>query len=131
MPSPRKKKLVVTARRTAKLTPFAARLLTEWQRLELPTSASLIVAVSGGADSCALLLALDELLKSKRLSPKITVAHLNHGLRGKASKEDAEWVGNLALHLGYEVKIAQANAKKRAKAASDNVQLAPSRAAHE
>ena len=63
MPSLRKKAAVVTAHRIAKLTPFAARLLTEWQRLELPTSAGVIVAVSGGADSCALLLALDELLR--------------------------------------------------------------------
>src|ERR1700704_616018 len=131
MPSPRKKKLVVTARRTAKLTAFAARLLTEWQRLELPTSAGVIVAVSGGADSCALLLALDELLKAKRLSPRLTVAHLNHGLRGKASKEDAEWVGNLARHLGYEVEIAQANVKKRAKDTSDNLEQAARRARYE
>jgi tRNA(Ile)-lysidine synthase len=87
--------------------------------------------VSGGADSCALLLALDELLKSKRLSPKITVAHLNHGLRGKASKEDAEWVGNLARQLGYEVEIAQANVKKRAKDTSDNLEQAARRARYE
>src|SRR5258708_8742881 len=131
MPSPRKKARGVTARKPAKLTPFAARLLTEWQRLELPAAGGVIVAVSGGADSCALLLALDELLKSKRLSPRITVAHLNHGLRGKASKEDAEWVGNLARCLGYDVEIAPANVKKRAKDTADNLEQAARLARYE
>jgi len=44
------------------------------------------------------LLALDEFLKSKRLSPKITVAHLDHGLRARRAKRRGVG-GNLAHHL--------------------------------
>lgn len=131
MPTPRKKERPVLAPRKAKLTPFAGRLLVEWQRLALSTTACVIVAVSGGADSVALLLALDELVKSKRLTLNLTVGHLNHGLRGKASKEDAEWVESLARRLGYDVEIAQANVKKRAKDTVDNLEQAARRARYE
>lgn len=135
MPTPeknvRKKERAAATPRRAKLTPFAARLLAEWQRLELPIAGGVIVAVSGGADSVAQLLGLDELVKSKRLELILTVAHLNHGLRGKASREDAEWVETLARRLGYEVEIAQANVKKRAKDTTDNLEQAARRARYE
>jgi len=89
-----------------RLSTFAAKLLAEWRRLELPTEgASVVVAVSGGADSSALLLALDELVNNRRLELKIVVAHLDHGLR-KASGADARWVKRLAESLGDEVEVA-------------------------
>ena len=52
----------------------------------------IVVAVSGGADSVALLngcLRLREVLELQ-----IVVAHLNHGLRGDAADDDAAWVEN-------------------------------------
>jgi tRNA(Ile)-lysidine synthase len=52
------------------------------------------VAVSGGADSVCLLYVLNELAPS--LGITLSVAHLNHKLRGAASDEDAEFVANLA-----------------------------------
>lgn len=131
MPTIRKKQRAVLSPRRAKLTPFARRLLGEWQRLALALSGGVIVAVSGGADSVAQLLALDELVKSKRLQLTIVVAHLDHGLRGKASGEDAEWVENLARRLGYDVEIAQANVKKRAKDTADNLEQSARRARYE
>ena len=75
--------------------------------------------------------ALDELVKSRRLALNLTVAHLNHALRGKASGEDAEWVENLARRLGYDVEIAQANVKKRAKDTADNLEQSARRARYE
>jgi tRNA(Ile)-lysidine synthase len=99
----------------AKLSGFGANLLREWRRLELPVSgATIVVAVSGGADSSALLLALDELIKHEKLRITLVVAHLDHGLR-KGSRKDAEWVSNLAQSLGYEVRTAWANLKTRLK----------------
>jgi tRNA(Ile)-lysidine synthase len=84
-----------------RLSRFARNLLEAWRRLNLPVSeATVIVAVSGGADSTALLLALDELIKQKRLGLKLTVAHLDHGLRTD-SREDALWVKALAKDLGH------------------------------
>lgn len=97
----------------AKLAGFAANLLEEWLRLDLPVSdGTIVVAVSGGADSSALLLALDELIKREKLRLTPVVAHLDHGLR-KESGKDAEWVSELAKSLGYEVAIARANLKTR------------------
>lgn len=131
MPTSRKKQRAVLSPRKAKLTPFAGRLLGEWQRLALPPEGGVVVAVSGGADSVAQLLALDELVKTKRLALTMAVAHLNHGLRGKASGEDAQWVANLARRLGYDVKIAEANVKKRAKDTADNLEQSARRARYE
>jgi tRNA(Ile)-lysidine synthase len=57
-----------------------------------------LAGVSGGPDSCALLLALVSMRDS--LSLTIRVAHVNHGLRGEASDEDERFVRRLAADLG-------------------------------
>jgi len=114
-----------------RLTDFASRLFTTWQRLKLPTSNErVILAVSGGADSTALFLALDELLKTKKLSLQLTVAHLDHGLR-RASKEDALWVAGLAKELGYESVSRRTDVKKRATRSGDNLEQAARRSRYE
>jgi tRNA(Ile)-lysidine synthase len=59
----------------------------------LPAGDLGLVAVSGGADSTALLLALHQ------LGCRLAVAHLDHGLRAE-SAADAEWVRQLAGRLG-------------------------------
>src|SRR5260370_16552297 len=65
-----------------RITVFARSLVKEWRRLGLPTAnARVVVAVSGGADSVALLCALNELSQSKNLKVKLFVSHLDHGLR--------------------------------------------------
>ena len=97
----------------ARLSPFAMDLLREWQHLGLPVSDStVIVAVSGGADSSALLLALDELITGGKLKLTPVVAHLDHGLR-KESRNDAKWVSQLAKSLGYQLATGRANLKRR------------------
>jgi tRNA(Ile)-lysidine synthase len=53
-----------------------------------------LAGVSGGADSTALLLALRE------LGYEVAAAHLNHGLRGKESDEDEDFVKTLAGNIG-------------------------------
>ena len=107
---------------------FACRLLAEWKRLALPVGeARVVVAVSGGADSVALLLGLDELLKASRLAVSLTVAHLDHGLRS-TSAADARWVENLAASLGYEVELERVSVKERAAWGKDNLEQAARRA---
>ena len=61
------------------------------------------VAVSGGADSVCLLYALRELAPRWKLS--LHVLHLDHGLRGAESRNDAEFVRRLAAHLALPVTI--------------------------
>jgi len=104
-----------------RLSTFARRLLAEWVRLGLPVAdESIVVAVSGGADSSALLLALEELTRRKKLKLKLTVAHLDHGLR-KESRKDAEWVAQLAKSLGGDIDVAigKANLKRNRKTIGD------------
>jgi tRNA(Ile)-lysidine synthase len=111
---------------------FAGSLLSEWQRLNLSESnAVVVVAVSGGADSVALLLGLDELVKSGQLKLDPIVAHLNHRLRGKVSGADARWVKSLGQQLGYEVAIGNVHVKTRAAKTGDNLEQAARRARYE
>ena len=61
----------------------------------------ILVGVSGGADSIALLALLRELAPAWKL--RLTVAHLNHRLRGQAADADARFVRAFArrLNVGY------------------------------
>jgi len=63
----------------------------------------LLVAVSGGADSVALLHLLYELREEFQLH--LEVAHLQHGIRGEEAKEDARFVGALADRLGLRFHV--------------------------
>jgi tRNA(Ile)-lysidine synthase len=56
------------------------------------------VAVSGGADSVCLLHVLLELAAPWDL--RLSVLHLNHGLRGEESRQDEQFVRDLAARLG-------------------------------
>jgi len=56
-----------------------------------------LVAVSGGADSVAL---LDMLVQLREERLKLVVAHLNHSLRGADSDADQEFVARLAAGYG-------------------------------
>src|ERR1044072_848233 len=104
------------------LSKFARALLQEWKRLQLPLrGAKALVAVSGGADSTALLLALDELVKARKLKIQISVAHVDHMLR-KGSAADARWVRELAKGLGFEVVVSRVDVKRLAKKNRDNLE---------
>ena len=114
--------------RGAGLTTFARSLRQEWRRLKLPAAnARVVVAVSGGADSVALLGALDELIQSKKLELRLFAAHLDHGLR-KDSRADARWVKALAKRLGHESPTRRVNVKALAAGSGDNLEQAARRA---
>jgi len=89
---------------------FSRMLLAEWRKLRLPTSGeTVVVAVSGGADSTALLLAIEELKTYNKLYTGVCVAHLDHRLR-KSSSKDAKWVADLSAKLGFKSVIGRAKA---------------------
>ena len=64
-----------------------------------------VVAVSGGSDSVGLLRALHTL--GPELGLSLTVAHLDHGVRGEASRADAAFVEELASELGLPCDLGQ------------------------
>ena len=117
--------------RTPRLNQFARMLLAEWRKLKLPLAdETVIVAVSGGADSTALLLALDELRSAHKLAVKLCVAHLDHRLR-QTSTKDAKWVAGLAEKLGYECVVGRSKVAEIARANTDNLEQAAREARYE
>ena len=81
------------------------KMLAAIRRYEMVKEGDTVIcAVSGGADSMALLWGM-YLLKEK-LGITLEAAHFNHNLRGEESKEDAEFVRSfcdfhdIPLHLG-------------------------------
>lgn len=62
----------------------------------IPEGAYIVVGVSGGADSVALLHILH------RLGYSVTAAHLNHSIRGAEADGDEQFVKNLCEKLGIE-----------------------------
>lgn len=80
---------------------FVRSLITEWRKLQLPfAGAKILLAVSGGADSCALLLGIEELLRRKKLTNEFLVVHFNHCLRGAFSDSDEAFVRSLSERNG-------------------------------
>ena len=69
-----------------------------------------LVAVSGGADSLALLYLLEQF--SKELGYELFVAHLNHLARGKESEEDASFVEKEANKFSLPVFIDKIDVEK-------------------
>ena len=89
---------------------FVRNLLTEWRSLNLPfEEQTFVVAVSGGADSVSLALALSELKRRKKLNLRFVAAHFNHDLRGRQSDEDEKFVRELAGKFGFELALKKGN----------------------
>src|ERR1039458_4466162 len=64
------------------------------------------VAVSGGVDSVCLLEVLREL--APRWHLRLTVLHLDHGLRGEEARQDAEFVRAIAGRMELPFILAEA-----------------------
>ena len=115
-----------------RLSAFSARLLAEWERRGWPVSgARVVVAVSGGADSTALLLAFHELSEAGRLDLGVTAAHLDHGLRGEEAERDARWVAAQARALGLAVVVGRRDVGALSEQSGDNLEQAARRARYE
>ena len=72
----------------------------------------MVVAVSGGADSVAL---LDILSSLTNLRLSLVVAHLNHGLRGTESDGDAAFVEELAARYRLHFELRRVDVKELGK----------------
>ncbi len=82
----------------------------------------LLVAVSGGPDSSALLHLLARL--APELGVTLGVAHFDHGLRGEASREEARFVAGLAHGLGLPFHPGQGDVQTHGRARKISLQMA-------
>jgi len=64
-----------------------------------------LLAVSGGADSTALLYTVQALKSEGIIGAELVCAHINHRLRGSAADGDEEFVVNQAAKLGLEIRV--------------------------
>jgi tRNA(Ile)-lysidine synthase len=94
-----------------------------------PAGARVGVAVSGGADSVCLLHALFEL--APRWALHLTVIHVEHGIRGEASRDDAGFVRDLAAGLALPSLCRTADVPAAADESHDNLEQAARRIRHE
>jgi tRNA(Ile)-lysidine synthase len=80
------------------------------------------VAVSGGADSVALLHVLLELAPTIDL--RLAVLHLDHKLRGEESRADAAFVRELSAKLNLPFHLREIDVAERAAQSGDNLEQA-------
>ena len=94
-----------------------------------PATGRIIVAVSGGIDSMALL----HLLATPALGlrDRLFVAHFNHQLRGPESDADAAIVGQAAERLGLRFETGSGNARQLAAETGDGIEAAARQLRHD
>lgn len=84
-----------------------------------------VVAVSGGPDSTALLQLLYRL--RFQLTIDLGVAHFDHGLRGEQSREDARFVADIARGLGLPFFLGEGRVRELARKDKISIQMAARR----
>lgn len=82
-------------------------LATDWP-VEDWAELNVVVALSGGADSVALLRGLLEIKSQAKGAGQLSVAHFNHRLRGEASDHDEAWVQSLCAELKLPLEVGAA-----------------------
>jgi tRNA(Ile)-lysidine synthase len=108
-------------------TDLSARLLRRLQEQHWATPGQRVgVAVSGGADSVALLLLLLEL--REKLGVVFSVVHFNHKLRGRASDSDEKFVEKLAAGRDLSFFVADEDISRKSKRERANLEDAARRA---
>ncbi len=75
----------------------------------LPERGCVVLAVSGGPDSLALLHLMREVRDRRHPRLALHVGHLHHGMRGSAADEDARFVSSEAARLGVDCTIERAD----------------------
>src|SRR6266566_1111504 len=103
------------------MSALASRLEAALLRLGVAEGAPLVLAVSGGPDSMALMHLAVEAASGHRWRP--LVAHLDHGLRD-GSADDARFVADAASQLGVEATISRTDVAALAAERGDGLEEA-------
>jgi tRNA(Ile)-lysidine synthase len=109
-----------------------------FDRTNIKPGDRLCVAISGGADSVALLLTLHAANNTPResLGVGLSAVHINHNLRGEESNADQQFVENLCIALDTPLHLHQADvparlAKTRAEGDPETIEEAARNARYE
>lgn len=102
---------------------FPARLLAAWPAAGW-SDVHVLVAVSGGPDSMALLAALLAAKQQVGGAGKLFAGHVDHSLRGDDSTADAEWLAAECRRLGVPLFIEKANVGEVAEVRGDGMEEA-------
>jgi len=86
-------------------------------------SETVLVALSGGADSTALLLSLHKLYQEGKIRG-LFAAHLNHGIRGEAASRDQRWCRALCDRLSIPFATETVDVPAHAKANGQSLEQA-------
>lgn len=105
------------------LLPFEQQLALEWPVANW-RNLNVVLAVSGGADSVALLRAILAVKAASGGNGSIYVAHLDHGLRGEAGHAHAEWLQRTCARLNVPLEVGQAQVTVRAAVEGDGIEAA-------
>ena len=91
------------------------------------------IAISGGADSVALLLTLHAANEAKRdsLGVGLSAVHINHHLRAEESNADQQFVEDLCINLDIPLHLHQADVQQRAVAKHETIEEAARNARYE
>ncbi|MBI4600548.1 MAG: tRNA lysidine(34) synthetase TilS, partial [Planctomycetes bacterium] len=85
----------------------------------------MLVGVSGGPDSTALLLLFAELkARDPGGFPELIAGHVHHGLRGEGADRDAEFAAGAARALGIECLVERVDARAEARRRSLSLEAA-------
>ena len=82
------------------LTRFMKKMSPVWELSRLPQTETVLLGLSGGADSRALLHLLSE--QARRDGFSVVTAHVNHGIRGDEADRDEQFCKSLAELYGWE-----------------------------
>ncbi len=94
-----------------------------WQKCGVAESDGVLVALSGGADSVALLLELNR-LQREGLILRLEAAHLHHGIRGVDADDDAAFVRALCDRLCVPLTTDRADVPKLSRENGTSLELA-------
>lgn len=100
--------------------PIEQHLSRDW--LPQWRAGRLLLAVSGGADSVALLRAVHTVMQGQ--GGELFVAHVNHRLRGAESDADEAFVAELCRRLGVPLEVCRVDVERAAQQQGDGIEAA-------
>jgi tRNA(Ile)-lysidine synthase len=101
---------------------LAARVLATIRRHQmLPPGGRVVIALSGGPDSVALVHLLRELAATGELGIA-GLAHLNHQLRGEAADADEAFCRTMAAELSLPIEVERADVRGTARASGRSIE---------